>query len=445
MAEFRSRRTSRLEQMLRMIGLSCGGEPGARLANRLGMVVSGDGLLKLVRSGDLPTQSIAHVIGVDDWAYRRGQRYGTLICDLESHQPIDLLPDRAAETFEAWLLLHRDIKVIARDHSDLYARGGDLWCAAGCSGGRSVAFAAQHLGCVAATRRPSPRQIADAWQSAVSGRNAPDAAVQLPAAAPTAEKPVRYFRDARRRALYDRVHLLHQQGKSQRPIARELEMDRETVQRYLRANSYPERSRPSRRTPLDPFRSVLWNRWREGCQNAAELYRELVAAGFTGSYYMVGRCLRQWRQDPSLAGAVSSPAQPPLRRPSGRRVAWLLTRSVEDLSVVETAMIEKLLAACPALSTGRELTMRFIDMVKNRQADALDPWLAEAAAAASPRDLQGFVRGLKADLAAVRAALELPWSNGQTEGHVHRLKALKRQMYGRAGFDLLRIRVLNAA
>lgn len=123
MAEFRSRRTSRLEQMLRMIGLSCGGEPGARLANRLGMVVSGDGLLKLVRSGDLPTQSIAHVIGVDDWAYRRGQRYGTLICDLESHQPIDLLPDRAAETFEAWLLLHRDIKVIARDHSDLYARG----------------------------------------------------------------------------------------------------------------------------------------------------------------------------------------------------------------------------------------------------------------------------------------------------------------------------------
>lgn len=108
-------------------------------------------------------------------------------------------------------------------------------------------------------------------------------------------------------------------------------------------------------------------------------------------------------------------------------------------------MIDKLLAACPPLATARKLAMRFIDMVRDRQADVLDRWLAEAAAAGSPRDLRGFARGLQADLAAVRAALQLPWSNGQTEGHIHRLKALKRQMYGRAGFDLLRIRVLNAA
>ena len=108
-------------------------------------------------------------------------------------------------------------------------------------------------------------------------------------------------------------------------------------------------------------------------------------------------------------------------------------------------MIEKLLAACPEIATARKLAVQFVEMVRNRQAEALDPWMAEATASASPKDLQGFARGLQADLAAVRAALELPWSNGQTEGHIHRLKALKRQMYGRAGFDLLRIRVLNAA
>ena len=108
-------------------------------------------------------------------------------------------------------------------------------------------------------------------------------------------------------------------------------------------------------------------------------------------------------------------------------------------------MIEKLLADCPALATARKLAVRFVDMIQNRQADALSPWIAEAIGSSSPRDLQGFARGLQADLAAVRAALELSWSNGQTEGHIHRLKALKRQMYGRAGFALLRIRVLNAA
>ncbi len=108
-------------------------------------------------------------------------------------------------------------------------------------------------------------------------------------------------------------------------------------------------------------------------------------------------------------------------------------------------MIEKLVAACPEIAAARKLAVQFVEMVRNRQADALDPWMAEATASATPKDLQGFARGLQADLAAVRAALELPWSNGQTEGHIHRLKALKRQMYGRASFDLLRIRILNAA
>jgi transposase len=134
-----------------------------------------------------------------------------------------------------------------------------------------------------------------------------------------------------------------------------------------------------------------------------------------------------------------------MRRPSGRRVAWLLTRESAELSVVESAIIEKLLAGYPELATARKLAVQFVEMVRNRRADTLDSWIAEATASASPRDLQGFARGLLADSAAVRAALQLPWSNGQTEGHFNRLKALKRQMYGRASFDLLRIRVLNAA
>lgn len=132
-------------------------------------------------------------------------------------------------------------------------------------------------------------------------------------------------------------------------------------------------------------------------------------------------------------------------RPSARRVAWLLTRQDAEFSAEERTFINCLQGICPETAVARELGIRFATMVRTRRPDDFDGWLASAVASDSPRDLRAFARGLQRDLAAVRAALESPWSNGQTEGHVHRLKALKRQMYGRAGFDLLRIRVLNAA
>ena len=409
-AAVRARRTTRLELTLRMIALACGGEPGARLADRLGMKASGDSLLRILRSSCAVKASSPRVIGVDDWAYRRGRRYGTLLCDLETHRPIDLLPDRSADSFHAWLVQHPDVRVVARDRGEYYARGAtsgapqavqvaDRWHLL-----RNLSDALKRL-----TDR-YPRQIAEAWQ--VVNQLPPS---RLPATNPIAsppisEEPIRYYRDAQRRAHYDQVHQLHKQGHAQRSIARQLGINRETVQRYLRANAFPERAIPGRRTPLCRFRAELWRHWSTGRRNAAELFRELAGAGFQGSYHMVTRCIRQWRQQFPVQDATP-PAQPPVRRPSARRVAWLLTRSEAELSTD----------------------------------DALDAWIAAATAAASPRELQGLAQGLQSDLAAVRAALELPWSNGQTEGHVHRLKALKRQMYGRANFDLLRIRVLNAA
>ena len=443
-AAVRARRTTRLELTLRMIALACGGEPGARLADRLGMKASGDSLLRILRSSCAVKASRPRVIGVDDWAYRRGRRYGTLLCDLETHRPIDLLPDRSADSFHAWLVQHPDVRVVARDRGEYYARGAtsgapqavqvaDRWHLL-----RNLSDALKRL-----TDR-YPRQIAEAWQ--VVNQLPPS---RLPATNPNAsppisEEPIRNNRDAQRRAHYDQVHQLHKQGHAQRSIARQLGINRETVQRYLRANAFPERAIPGRRTPLCRFRAELWRHWSTGRRNAAELFRELAGAGFQGSYHMVTRCIRQWRQQFPVQDATP-PAQPPVRRPSARRVAWLLTRSEAELSTDDAALIEKLQSLCPDVASARNLALRFVAIVRDRQGDVLDAWIAAATAAASPRDLQGLAQGLQSDLAAVRAALELPWSNGQTEGHVHRLKALKRQMYGRANFDLLRIRVLNAA
>jgi transposase len=404
------------------------------------MKASGDSLLRLLRRTCAVKASSPRVIGVDDWAYRRGRRYGTLLCDLETHRPIDLLPDRSADSFHAWLVQHPDIRVVARDRGEYYARGAtsgaphavqvaDRWHLL-----RNLSDALKRM----TDRRP--RQIAEAWQAVnQSPSSSPPATVV--ASPPTPEGPIHYYRDARRRAHYDQAHQLHKQGHAQRSIARQLGINRETVQRYLRANSFPERAIPGRRTPLCRYRAELWRQWSAGRRNAAELYRELAGAGFQGSYHMMTRCIRQWRQQ----FPEPNPAQPPLRRPSARRVAWLLTRSAADLSADETALISQLKTTCPEIFVARNLALRFVAMVRDRKGNELDAWIAAATAADSPRDLQGLACGFQADLAAVRAALELPWSNGQTEGHVHRLKALKRQMYGRANFDLLRIRVLNAA
>lgn len=133
-----------------------------------------------------------------------------------------------------------------------------------------------------------------------------------------------------------------------------------------------------------------------------------------------------------------------MRRPSARRVAWLLTRVEAALTGAGFSLVTKLQDICSDIAASRELALRLADMLRNRRSDQLDAWLAEATLAAAPRDLHRFAIGLQFDFAAVKAAFELPWSNGQTEGHIHRLKALKRQMYGRAAFDLLRIRMLNA-
>ncbi len=409
------------------------------------MKASGDSLLRILRNGKTPDAAEPKVIGVDDWAFRRGRRYGTIICDLETHRPIDLLPDRSADSFQAWLVEHPDIRVVARDRGEYYARGAT----AGAPQAVQVADRWHLLRNLSdALRRLTdrhPQQIVEAWRAAfeTTTMTAPPVGAELPLSPPPAAQEVKFYRDVRRRDHYEQVHLLHQQGKSQRSIGRELSIHRETVQRYLHATSYPERARPSRRTGLDPFRAVLWENWRNGRRNAVELYRELKATGFAGSYDMVGRCLRQWRTDPSLAGPA--PLQKPVRRPSARRVAWLLTRQDAEFSSEERTFIDCLQGVCPETAVARELGIRFTAMVRNRRPDEFDGWLASALAADSPRDLRAFARGLQGDLAAVRAALESPWSNGQTEGHVHRLKALKRQMYGRAGFDLLRIRVLNSA
>ena len=447
-----ARRTRRRTDALRSLGLIAGGEAGSRLSAELKLTTSPDTLLRILVQTPLPVPVTPRVLGLDDWALARGRRYGTLLVDLERHQRVDLLPDRSAETLAAWLRCHPGIEVISRDRSPEYARG-------------------------AREGAPDAHQVADRWHLLKSLRETLEHVLNrlhaqlrsLPALASTPDRPPplrpRRLRPPsaperarqqasrqRRQDDYQAVHHLLRQGVPQRTIARQLGLSRTKVRRFAQASCFPERGeqrpRPSR---LDPYLTFLQQRWAEGCTNASQLWRELRACGYSGCRQQVARWAQaqrtqpapttpNWRRSPPLRPAAPDRSPSLSTVPAPRQLAWLLLKRGDELDAKEQALLSRL-QQLPALRQSYTLAQRFLTIVRQRLADELDGWLAACLASDLP-DFQTFAASLQRDLPAVRNALSMEWSNGQLEGQVNRLKVLKRQMYGRASFSLLRLRVL---
>jgi transposase len=462
------RRTARLRDVLQYLGLALGGEHGCRVARRLAMPVSGDTLLRTVRRATFPPEDSPLVVGVDDWAMRRGQRYGTVIVDLERHRAIGLLPDRKWETFRDWRTQRPGVQIVSRDRASCYAQGAaagapeavqvvDRWHllknlreALKRSAERfsqEIQQAADDVPRSKRTSEPVPPAVA------VTVTAEPAPAVPPMSVAPAGPPSRREIRRFRRRERYQQVHELHAQGKSQRNIARILHLDRDTVRRFLLAATFPERAARAVPRDTDPYVEYLRQRWSEGCLNARTLMREIVERGYRGSYDAVKRRVATWRQgrrsetrsglDSAAGGSASHPPRSSLDRLSANRVAWLLFLHPDELQDQERQLREAICQHCPSLVEAAELAHDFCALVKKRQANGLSGWIARASAAAVTPELRRFAIGLLADLKAIEAALTLPWSNGQTEGQVNRLKLLKREMYGRAKLDLLNQRFLH--
>lgn len=446
-----ARKTCRLAQVLVRIGLSDGGEAGARLSVHLAMPTSGDTILRLIHRTPVPTGDPLSVLGVDDWAWRKGQRYGTILCDLERHQVVDLLPERSADTLAFWLKIHPGISLISRDRGGYYAQGARQ----GAPQARQVADRF-HLLCnlrevlvrLLDRHIPDLREAARIWAEAppppTASGTGPEPVVERLSL--TRAEQAQVDSRARRQERYEQVIALHRQGTSIRQIARQMGMHRQTVRRFLNAGQLPERA--SRRYPrrTDPFVDHLGQRWQEGCRNARQLTQELREQGFHGSYYMVRRRIAAWRRtdDPPTRGPKAKPSSPKqIQRPSSRRVAWLLLGAAEDQSNREQAFLACLWKQCPQIKRATELAQEFIQMVRERRVERLADWMLKTHGPEVPRELGVFADGLQQDVDAIRAALSLEWSNGQVEGQINRLKLIKRQMYGRAGFELLRRRVLK--
>lgn len=231
-------------------------------------------------------------------------------------------------------------------------------------------------------------------------------------------------------------------------IARRVGTSRRTVYRYRHLPEPPEPKRPhrpQRQRVLAPYEPYLLKRWEEGCHNGMRFYREVCEQGYAYGASNVMRFVAQLRRDEAAGQPAGTGARAKVAAvPSACRVAGLFLRRPADLHPEQQAYLDRLLAADAAVASAYRLTRDFATLVRERGGDHLDAWLAEVDACAAPA-LARFAAGLRADLEAVRAGLTEPWSNGPTEGFVHKLKLMKRQAYGRAGFALLRRRVMCAA
>ena len=437
-------RTLSLNSTLQTLGLALGGQAGAAIAHKLGISGSSRTVLRRVHASSPPSVPAPRVVGIDEWAFRKGHTYGSIIVDLERHQPIALLPEHTAESIATWFEQHPTVEIIARDRASVY--------------GEALQKGA-----------PQARQVADRWhlmhnlgtvlQDVLSHhtRSLREVAHQL--TRPQARTPeltgARFPSDVQpempghivgpielRQFQFGEVKRLRDAGWSYRRIARLVQLNWRTVVKYSKAEQIPRRMLPQTTSSVTPYLPLVRELWLGGQADGVQLLAALQAQGYSGSISSVYRALKAFRSEDGrrIEGDLRG-ERVPARSP--RQAMWLLVRAAEELSEADRTYRVALLAHDPTIATAAQLGQRFLALIRERQVNAFDVWLDDAETCGI-KELRNFARSLRRDYEPVKAALELIWSNGQTEGQVNRLKMIKRTMFGRASFELLRRRVLGA-
>jgi transposase len=440
-----ARRTEAVTQLLLAIAQRAGGEAGARLAHAMGVPVSAETLRRLLRRGAPGEAPTPVVLGVDEFALRRRQRYGLVLVDLETRRPIDVLPDQEAATLAAWLRRHPGVGLVARDRGPHLREGVTLGAPDAIQVAdrfhllRNVVDALDAVqqqrrrGGSAAYHDPAhSTHLAPPADPAAAARPPP---WELAAAGAAARQPSPRVGPVQ----WERAQALRAAGHSVRSIGRALGLAHKTIRRLLARAEPPQqeylRPRPVPK-PVAPFLPYLQQRWLEGCRNGRQLTRELEARGYQGSGSSVRWLIARWRPPRP---------PPPARRPRLLRhhVRWLLLRDPALLNEEERPDLARVLAADPVLAGAHALVQQFRAALHARDLPGFEQWLC-AAQASGLKPFESLALGLLSDHDAVRNAFRYPWSTGPVEGAITRVKLLKRQGYGRAKTPLLRARVLGA-
>jgi transposase len=395
-----SRRTLRLTLLWSVFAIHSGGEPGARLLKAVGTPVTPDTLLRLAKTHVTEEAIVAEILAVDDFAFRRGLKYGTLLIDWERRRVIDLLADRTAETFARWLKAHPGVKWMSRDRSGEYARGSQLGA-------------------------PEAQQVMDRWHVMKNWREALERVVSrlYPALEQRLQKPSTPFKKRKkprtlheqatsnaareqRLARYEEVLSYYQQGRSITQIAKRAHLTRTTVYKYLAAESFPERH-PRSPSPgtgklIAPYTAYLRERCAQGCQNGQQLYREIHEQGFSGNPHTVLRWLqaqglfprryelRQFQEDwerkaapetshttTALDGETrlvpasqegKTPTDPVVELPSARQLSSLFVKDPAHLACHDQLVLA-FIRQEKELELAYQMTRQLLQLVKNKRGD----------------------------------------------------------------------------
>lgn len=433
-----AQKTTRNKKALYHIGQVAGGEGGSRLLSHLKMEASGTTLIRIIRSQPLREIEKPQIIGVDDWAIKKGRTYGTIIVDLERQQPIELLPDRTAESLATWLQGQPNIQIVTRDRSPEYAKGIQ-------------------------NGAPNAEQIADRWHLLLNLYQVLERYIRQ-SHKQLCELPITTYPDrdsiterrgsfiraeqdmiesrqsrSRRMALYQDIQRRKLAGESILSISKALTLHRETVRTFYYSKQFPERSQSVLKPSiLDQYVPYLEKRWAEGCGDARALWREIQLRGYPGGYGLVNKWLRPRRRKASPYTTrkarpssiwVKETRLSTQKFPSAKKIARILFQSESILNVEEREFISQLQRDA-SISKLYPLVQSYVIMINKRDSNLLDDWLEECLNSGIQR-LKTFAEGILKDYCAVKNALEFQWSNGPTEGHINRLKLTKRQMVRR--------------
>lgn len=450
-----ARVTTRLSQTTLAIGLATSGELGSRFAPRLGILTSPTTLLRRIMS--LPAQRSEAVsqLGIDDWSFRRGRRFGTILVNLATHEIIDLLPDRETKTAQTWMQAHPEIDVVSRDRGEDYAAA----IRKGAPQARQVAdryhladnlkdFVEEILArCHTEIGQASmpPTSEGRAQETEDDRGQAPVPLVFLAQDAPLPGS-AHLARHTERQDRYQQLIHLQDEGFTQQEIARRLGMAARTVRRWLtRGIPYSKPGlRHKRSRSFDPYAAYVRECFSQGNHNGLQLWRELQAQGYQGSSRPIYRFLNQLKKSAAPSGERSpAVAQSPVEQWTAKKAVWWFLRDPSNLKENEQQVLAAIREASPTAHTAYAFVQDFMQMLRRREGQRLELWLSQVRASHLP-ELQRFARSIQRDKEAVVAGLTEPWSNGIVEGKINKLKLIKRMMYGRAEFPLLRQRVLHA-
>jgi transposase len=393
----------------------------------------------LRRIMDLPTPVAGSVValGIDDFSFRRGRRFGTILVNLDQHQVIDLLDERSSKTAADWMRCHPEIDYVSRDRGKESTQGATE----GAPQATQIpdrfhlvknlveAIEPEVPRCYKHLRQAQLQLPTPSLPKADEWRQAPDANAKRKRLARLADKQERF----------EQAQALRLRGLSQKEIAGRLGIGVRTVQRWQgRETSPASQPRRKRRSIFDPYAPYVLSRWQQGCRDVPLLWQEIQDQGFQGSLHTVYRFVKALRQE-----SVSLPAPSVLDRVSVQKAIWLIARPYEKLKANERTDLAELCQASQELAALYTLVQSLGQMVRKREGHRLPDWM-EQVAESRFNDVERFAQRLQRDKEEVLAGLTSVYSNGPVEGQITKLKLLKRTMYGRAGFALLRQRVLHS-